>query len=240
MKKRCPAAISQPSCMKKEDIRLEDIQRILLGNAPPEFLLEVFFRTLLVFVVLLVVVRILGKRMKGQLTITEMAVMITLGAIVSVPMQMPERGILQGLLILIVILMIHQGVTWLGVKSRFFEQLTQGQMSTLVKDGIMQLGEMKKAKISRQELFAMVREKNIYHLGRVDRLYIEACGLVGIYTNDKQKPGLPVYPPADKDIFTIQDTPDPVVNACAHCGMLQHSQPSCEHCGKADWVKAIL
>ncbi|RCH55308.1 hypothetical protein DJ568_09000 [Mucilaginibacter hurinus] len=75
--------------MKKEEIDLSDIGRILLGEAPPLFLLEVFIRGLATYMFLLVIVRWLGKRMGGQITIMEMSVMITLGAIVSVPMQAP-------------------------------------------------------------------------------------------------------------------------------------------------------
>ncbi|HET9502900.1 MAG TPA: hypothetical protein VFO93_05125 [Hymenobacter sp.] len=48
--------------MKKEDIHLGDWQRLLLGEAPLEFLLEAALRTLVVYVVLLLVLRLLGKR----------------------------------------------------------------------------------------------------------------------------------------------------------------------------------
>lgn len=55
--------------MEKSEIRLEDINRILFGQAPPEFLLEVFLRTLIVYIVLQLIVQWLGKRMNGMLTI---------------------------------------------------------------------------------------------------------------------------------------------------------------------------
>ena len=79
--------------MKKEDIHLGDLARILFGEAPPLFLLEVFVRTLIVYVFLLYILRWLGKRMSGQLTIMELSVMLTLGAIVSASMQIPDHGI---------------------------------------------------------------------------------------------------------------------------------------------------
>src|SRR5438874_3764069 len=100
--------------MKKDEIHLEDIKRILFGQAPPEFLLETFIRTLIIYIVLLLVIRWLGKRMSGQLTIMEMTVMLTLGAIVAVPMQMPDRGLLQGILILLCVAGLQRGVSLLG------------------------------------------------------------------------------------------------------------------------------
>lgn len=77
--------------MKKEEIYLEDIKRILYGLAPPEFMLEVFIRTIIIYIALLFIVRWLGKRMSGQLTIMEMAIMLVIGAVVSVPMQVPDQ-----------------------------------------------------------------------------------------------------------------------------------------------------
>jgi len=79
-----------------EQYRLTDWQRILIGEAPAVFLLEVLFRSLLIFFVLQLVIRGMGKRMAGQLTISEMAVMITLGAIIAAPIQLPDRGLILG------------------------------------------------------------------------------------------------------------------------------------------------
>ena len=103
--------------MKKEEIKPWDWQRIFLGEAPAEFLLEVLIRTIVIYLVLLVVLRLLGKRMDGQLTLTEMAVMITLGAIVSVPMQIPDRGILMGVVALVCALIFQRGWNRVTVKN---------------------------------------------------------------------------------------------------------------------------
>ena len=51
--------------MNKEEIKLSDWQRILIGDAPVEFLLEVFIRTALIYLALLIIMRFLGKRMNG-------------------------------------------------------------------------------------------------------------------------------------------------------------------------------
>ena len=64
--------------VEKQDLRLGDIQRILFGEAPPQFLLEVLIRTVIIFLALLVFLRLIGKRMGGVLTISELAVMLTL------------------------------------------------------------------------------------------------------------------------------------------------------------------
>src|SRR5687768_10612354 len=112
--------------MKKEDIQPWDWQRILFGEAPPEFLVEVFVRTFIIYIALLIIVRLMGKRMGGQLTVSELAVMVTLGAIVSPAMQIPQLGVLMGILILICALIFQRGLNLTETKSPAFEKISQG------------------------------------------------------------------------------------------------------------------
>src|SRR4051812_18035593 len=186
--------------MKKFEIHLADWQRILFGQTPPIFLLEVFIRTLIIYVFLLCVLRWLGKRMSGQLTILEMAVMLTLGAIVSVGMQTPDRGITLSMFVLFCTLTFQRGLSRLGIKSGRVEELTQGQISTVVKDGVLDLDEMRRCRLSRQQLFAELRGSGIYNLGQVRRVYLEACGLFSTVKMKRPAPGLPTLPPGDDEI----------------------------------------
>lgn len=112
--------------MKKEEIYFWDIKRWLFGHAPPEFMIEVFIRTILIYLFLLLVVRLLGKRMAGQMTLSELAVMLTLGALVSPVMQLPDRGILFGVLVLICALIFQRGLNLWAFKNEKVEHVTQG------------------------------------------------------------------------------------------------------------------
>jgi len=151
--------------MKKEDYHFGEIKRWLFGTAPPEFLLEVLLRTALIYLFLLVVVRLMGKRMTGQITITELAVVITLGAIVSPVMQMPDKGILFGFTVLCCAYIFQRGINYLGYKYERIEKTTQGTMSTIIRDGILDLKELEKLRISKAQLFAILRQHKVYNLG---------------------------------------------------------------------------
>lgn len=233
--------------MKKDEIYLEDIKRILFGLAPPEFMLEVFIRTIITYIALLFIVRWLGKRMSGQLTIMEMSVMLTIGAVVSVPMQVPDRGLLQGGLLLLCIVLFQRGISWLGFKSGRIEDLTQGKASMLVKDGILQLDEMKKVRVSHQQLYGELRTEKVFNLGEVERVYLEAHGLFSIFKAEKPKPGLSILPPDDQEITKTKEQaftekPAPIeLMACVNCGfvMPKNSLEKCNDCGHQDWINAI-
>lgn len=227
--------------MKKEEIHLGDWQRLLLGQAPLEFLLEAALRTLIIYLFLLLAMRLLGKRMNAQLTVAELSVMIMLGGIVSVPMQIPERGILHGVLVLACVVGLYRGINWLAVKYRKVEHFTQGTLEILVTDGVLDLAAMARTKLSQPQLFANLRTNDIQHLGQVKRAYIEASGEFSIYQQEPPQPGLSVLPSKDPAIHEAAPV-DNALKACENCG---HTEPTnrqprtCPRCGHHQWATAV-
>jgi uncharacterized membrane protein YcaP (DUF421 family) len=229
--------------MKKEEIQPWDFQRILFGQAPEGFLVEVLLRAVFMYLLLMVVLKALGKRMDGQLTLTELAVMVTFGAIVAVPMQIPDRGLLLGIVAMLCVMAFQRGVNWLTVKSPAFEDTTQGVSSTLVKDGRIELDELYRAGLSRQNLFAMIRQQGIFNLAKVKRFYFEACGVMSIYEERQNKPGLSLLPPGEFHVLKSQGKVDHAYIACSSCGNViekQKENQSCAVCGKKEWIEAIV
>lgn len=177
-------------------------QKTAFWPGSPEYMIEVFIRTILIYLFLLLVVRLMGKRMAAQMTLSELAVMITLGAIVSPAMQLPDGGVMFGVLALICALIFQRGLNLLEVKDEKVEKVTQGETSLLVKDGRLNLEELEKTQITRQQLFAMLREKKIQNLAKVERGYLEACGIFSVYETNEAKAGLPILPSSDPVILS--------------------------------------
>jgi uncharacterized membrane protein YcaP (DUF421 family) len=230
--------------MKKEEIHLDDWHRILFGTTPASFMLEVLIRTIVMYLILLVILRLMGKRMGGQLSISELAVMVTLGAIICVPMQIQDRGILQGLFVIICALIFQRGFTWLGFNSSKMETLLQGKESVLVKDGVIVVDELEKANISRQQLYGILRSQEIYNLGEVERIYAEACGIFSVYKAEAPKPGLSLFPPLDDGVHDVQGKTEENLLVCRMCGKPAESEAEskgqCKNCGSKDWEMAVL
>jgi uncharacterized membrane protein YcaP (DUF421 family) len=178
--------------------------------------------------------------MSGQLTIMELSVMLTLGAIVSASMQIPDHGILEGFLLLLCALGFQRGISYLGVLSTKFEELTQGKAGMLVRDGVLEVATLKAFRISRQQIFAQLRNQKIYNLGAVERMYLEASGMYSVFKGDSGKPGLSVLPPDDPAIGTILKEETGLM-ACCSCGFVQPSGQlrTCNRCGCEQWTAAI-
>jgi uncharacterized membrane protein YcaP (DUF421 family) len=225
--------------MKKEDIHLSDWYRILFGEAPVNFLFEVGLRTIFIYLVLLIVIRLLGKRMGGEITITETAVMITLGAIISAPMQIPDRGLVQGVVILLCALVFQKGFNYLTVSKSSVERLIYGKEIAVVKDGVLQLENLEKEHISRQQLYAFLRSRGILHLGELERVYMEAGGFFTVYKFEEPQSGLPILPPKDKGVSAVVEKTE-LKHACEVCGMVSMEKDNnCISCGSSEWVEAV-
>lgn len=229
--------------MNKEELNIWNWERILIGEVPPEFMLEILIRTIVIYVFLIFILRMLGKRMNAQLTLTEMAVMITLGAIVSPAMQLPDRGIIPAMIILCCILLFQRGLGQLSFKNKKIEYLTQGDLSMMVKDGVLQLDEMGKAYVSREQLFGALRTHKIRHLGQVKRAYLESAGIFSVFKYSEPKPGLTIIPEKDHQLPQPIDQ-EQVHLVCQNCGCLveydeRQSSRSCDVCQHQNWTHPI-
>lgn len=229
--------------MKKEDIIFSDWHRWLFGQAPPSFVGEVAIRAVIIFVVMVVIVRWLGRRMKGQLSITELAVVLTLGAIIAGPMQIPTAGLLPSIVVLLAVLGVHRLSNWLAFKYRPVELAQQGDLALLVRDGCLEMQTIAHHAISQEQLFGQLRNESVAQLGELRRVYLEANGRLSLYKLPEPRPGLSVLPRAD------QPPPAPTGPAqgqrvCATCGYVptptDHSGTHCLRCGAENWVPAVL
>ena len=216
------------------------LKRLLMGEDPFRFLVEVALRTLLVYVVLMVAVRLLGKRMSGQITNLELAVMITLGGIVALPMEVSDRGILPAVVLLFSVLSLQATLSYLGTRSLRLEQVVVGKGAVLVKDGTLLTDELRKTGLSQQQLFSAFRTQKVRQLGEIQRAYLEGHGGFSIIRHAKPKPGLSVLPTDDADLQRRLCTSDDL-RACGYCGhtVTAGGTGECANCHRQTWQAAV-
>jgi uncharacterized membrane protein YcaP (DUF421 family) len=222
--------------MKKEQIHLDDIYRILIGEVPPDFYIELFIRTLFVYVIIMFGMKYMGKRIAADLNRSELAAISTLAAATGLVLLSPDRGLIYPLIILGIMLLLRRFINKKNYSSKRFEEATEGKRSTLIMDGEMQWHEMKKVRVSKEQLFAQVRGFGINHLGLIKRLYMEANGDFSMVKNTHPQPGLPAIP--EWDTAFLKELPRwHEWNVCANCGHRQQQQEVvCPVCDNEIWV----
>ncbi|MBC7914737.1 MAG: DUF421 domain-containing protein [Pyrinomonadaceae bacterium] len=218
-----------------------ELNSLLLGNEPADFLLEVLLRAVIMFCFILIALRTSGKRGVKQLSIFELVIIIGLGSAAGDPMFYKDVGIIPALVVFIVVVGLYRTVTWLSGKYLPFEQLIEGKPIYLIRDGKFAIEDFSKEDLSQDEFFAELRINNVEHLGQVRNAIIETSGSISLlYYEDKDvKAGLPLYP----DLYHKKSVEinKPGLHACAHCGNTEEltGQKACSICEGKEWVRTI-
>ena len=227
-----------------------DLKRLFIGDVPLLFFVEIAFRTLIMYGYALAMLRVLGKRSQRQLSIFEFAIVIALGSAVGDPTLYPAVPLLHGMLVITVIAGLHQILAHLVKHYEWWEQFVEGAPVLLAQDGYLseeQYGS--RGVLAREELFAVLRSKNVSQLGQVKRAYLEQTGQASIFLYDQPevKPGLPLIPPWDlSDLPTYQaetEIPEAGPYACWICGyMVEYDEDDiftlCPNCKHGKWTAA--
>lgn len=221
---------------------ITDYQRLLLGELPAWFGVEAAIRLGLLYLLMLTALRLMGKRMAGQLSRTELAALVSMAAAIGLPILSPERGLLGSVVITVVVVVGQRLVTHWAARRARIEQVLVGTVRTIVADGVLQLAAQEHAVLSQEQVFTQLRGESLEHLGQVRRLYMEANGTFSLVAEEEPRPGLSVIPGWDEAFRALQ----PVAAgkfACAACGQVaaapQKPAHACPHCGAQAWQPAV-
>jgi len=128
-------------------------KRLLFNDLPFQFLIEVIFRTIIMFTVVLLTLKFAGKRGVKQLSIFEVVIIISLGSAAGDPMFYEDVGLIPAILVFTVILFMYRAVTWLLGKSKRFENFIEGKVHCIIEDGQFSIQSFEKEDLAQDEFF---------------------------------------------------------------------------------------
>jgi len=229
-----------------EPVDVFDLQRMLLGDQPPFFLLEIVVRTLIVYAYTLVLLRLLGSRTIGQLSTVEFLLVIALGSAVGDVMFYPDVPLLHSLIVITVVVVANKLLDIVMSRSKRAEHMIDGTPREAIRDGVIAKWLLSSTALSTRELFQLLRHAGVEHLGQVAGAYIEPDGVLTVYRHKDERPGLPIAPP-----WEVEEPPKIPAGskaaqnllACRRCGTLAEPEqgrapPPCSACGHDVWTPA--
>ena len=140
-------------------------------------------RATVIYVFLLVVMRLLGKRAVGDATAFDFIVAIILGEVVDEPIY-GDVPLVQGLLVIAVIAGWHAVNSYLSYRSQRFDRLAGGSPTVLIKDGAIDRKAMRRERINDEELWVMLRLHQIEKLEDVKEASLEPDGQLSVIKTD--------------------------------------------------------
>ncbi len=141
-----------------------------------------FWKTVVLYIVLVVTVRLMGKRQIGQLEPAEFVVAMALADLAALPMQgMPMHT---GIIPMVTILGLEKASAFLSMRSVGFRKLLCGKPVILMENGKMLQSNMRKTKVTLDELTGHLREKDVLDLSTVRYAILETNGNLSVFLQE--------------------------------------------------------
>jgi len=156
------------------------------------------YRTVLIYFVVLVVIRMMGKREIGQLSPFDFVVAVIMAEIAAIPMEVSDIPLWHSIVPLLVLGLLEVLVSYATLFSETLRRLICGEPQVIVKNGKLLRAEMRKARYNLDEFLAQMTEKGIVNLDDVEFAVLETSGKLSVVLKSQRRP----LTPADLGIPT--------------------------------------
>lgn len=150
-------------------------------------MLVTFIRAIILYMVVLVVMRLMGKREIGQLQPFELAISIMIADLASVPMTELGIPITNGIIPILGLLVMHMLISIINIKSLKMRTIMSGQPSLLIYRGKIDEKVLKKERLTLNELEEKLRSNNVFNLGDVEYAILETNGEVTVVQKPEKR-----------------------------------------------------
>jgi len=163
------------------DVIQTELVRMFLGTQPPLFLLEVVFRTIVMYSYMLFAARFLGKRGTDQLTVFDFIVVILLGSAVGDPMFYDDVPLLHGIIVITIVVLVERALNHFTNRNVKLEEFIESTPTLLIKNGVILHKALEHESIPLPELMMELRDKGIRNTGEVECAYLEPSGRMSVF-----------------------------------------------------------
>jgi len=150
-----------------------------------------FFRAIVLYLVVLIVMRLMGKREIGQLQPFELAISIMIADLASIPMTEIGIPIFNGIVPILGLLVMHLVISVINLKSLKAREIICGKPSILIYRGKINEKELKKERFTINELEERLRGNNVINLGDVEYAILETSGQVTVIQKPEKRNTIP-------------------------------------------------
>jgi uncharacterized membrane protein YcaP (DUF421 family) len=151
-------------------------------------LLQIVVRTGIIYLLVLIGVRLSGKREVGQMTPFDLTLLLLLSNSVQNAMTGPDTSLAGGAVAACTLLVLNYGVAAVSGSNRRLRRLIQGEPSLLVHDGKVIESHMARERVSMDELHRALREHGINSCDQVALAVLEVDGSISCLKYDEIKP----------------------------------------------------
>ncbi|MDB5526084.1 MAG: putative rane protein [Rhizobium sp.] len=223
-----------------------DLVRMFIGKDSTLLLLEILFRSVVIYLYTFALLRWIGGRSVAQFSLIEFLLVIALGSAVGDAMFYPEVPLLHAMLVVTVIVLINKGLDLLMLHKDAVKSVIDGQPVEVVRDGQINIVGLVERSMSMKELFEQLRIRGVETLDQVRYAYIEPSGNLSLFLDTGANTGVGIVPPFNIGATTedFVAAPDGRIFNCQCCGSDRdakslRTQAHCQDCSKSIWLPII-
>ena len=147
-----------------------------------------YIRTLILYSILILVIRLMGKRQIGQMEASEFGVTMLVANLASIPMQDGAIPLFSGLVPILTVLGMELVLSTLSMKNLKFRKILCGKPVILIENGNILQSNLKKTRVTLDELTGHLREKEILDPRNVQYAILETNGNLSVFPYPKEQP----------------------------------------------------
>lgn len=184
----------------ESNITVFDWERLLVGQPPLLYMVEILLKAGTIFMLLVLVMRLIGKRGQRDLSPMQQMLLIALGSAAGDAMLYPEVPLAYAALILVGVTLLTVLLEELAERSRHVRDYIESRPRVLVRDGDVDHDALMRERTTRRELYAELRVKGARALSQVDLAVLEVTGDISVFLNDRK--------PEHEDLIDYVREPD--------------------------------
>ena len=157
-----------------------------------------FYRTVLFYALLMVSLRLMGKRQIGQMEPSEFVVSMMLANLATIPMENQDISLMEGVLPIATLLALELGMSFVIMKSVVMRKYLCGKPVILIDNGKLLLDSLRRNRVTLDELTGHLRQKDVLDIRSVQYAILETDGSLSVFPFPQEKPasakdaGIPV------------------------------------------------
>ncbi|MBO5937330.1 MAG: DUF421 domain-containing protein [Clostridia bacterium] len=153
--------------------------------------MNILIKGIIIYTVLAIAVRFMGKRQIGELQPGELVTTMVLSEIATMPLQDDKFPVLSGITLIFLFVTLELVSSFLAMKSRPYRTLMQGHSVLIIKDGHLLKDNLTMIRYSTDDLMEALRLKDVFDIDDVQYAYIETNGSVSVRLKKEAEPVTP-------------------------------------------------
>jgi uncharacterized membrane protein YcaP (DUF421 family) len=143
-------------------------------------ILTIFLRTVLIYFVVFLMLRLMGKREIGKLSLFDLVISIMIAEIAVFVLEDVEKPVMDGIIPMATLVLIQIIIAYVTLKNRNLRILFDGKPSVIIKQGLIDREEMKKHRYNLDDLMQQLRQNKIMNVADVEFAVLEPSGKLSV------------------------------------------------------------